>query len=122
LGYETCLIGNTEELAFEKQLGIDIGRAVIGVAPGRLTRMKSEPGPPMTLGGAAAAQVRLIVWCKDCRHQVSPIPPRSPPGVAPKRPCSISASGWSVLAAAAGRPIWWRAARDKYRSFPIGSR
>jgi hypothetical protein len=24
----------------------------------------------MTLGAAAAAQVRLIVWCKKCRHQV----------------------------------------------------
>jgi hypothetical protein len=34
--------------------------------------MKSEPGPPMTLGNAAAAGVRLIVWCKDCRHQVEP--------------------------------------------------
>jgi hypothetical protein len=30
------------------------------------TRMKSEPGPPMTLGGAAAAGVRIIVWCKGC--------------------------------------------------------
>jgi Zn finger protein HypA/HybF involved in hydrogenase expression len=28
----------------------------------------------MTLGGAAAAQVRFIVWCKDCRHQVEPDP------------------------------------------------
>jgi hypothetical protein len=35
---------------------------------------KSEPGPPMTLGNAAAAQVRLIIWCKDCRHQVEPDP------------------------------------------------
>jgi hypothetical protein len=35
--------------------------------------MKSEPGPPMTLGGAAA-RVRLIVWCKDCQHQVEPDP------------------------------------------------
>jgi hypothetical protein len=26
----------------------------------------------MTLGNAAAAHVRLIVWCKDCRHQVEP--------------------------------------------------
>jgi hypothetical protein len=34
--------------------------------------MKSEPGPPMTLG--AAAQVRLIVWCKACQHQVEPDP------------------------------------------------
>jgi hypothetical protein len=28
----------------------------------------------MTLGGAAAAQVRLIVWCRDCHHQVEPDP------------------------------------------------
>jgi hypothetical protein len=33
--------------------------------------MKSYPGPPMTLGDAAAAAgVRLIVWCKKCQHQV----------------------------------------------------
>src|SRR5216684_4617490 len=38
------------------------------------SRMKSEPGPPMTLGSAAAAGVRLIVWCWDCRHQVEPDP------------------------------------------------
>jgi hypothetical protein len=31
-------------------------------------------GPPMTLGNAAAARVRLIVWCLDCRHQVEPDP------------------------------------------------
>jgi hypothetical protein len=36
--------------------------------------MKSEPGPPMTLGTAAAAGVRLIVWCKDCSHQIEPDP------------------------------------------------
>jgi hypothetical protein len=24
----------------------------------------------MTLGNAAAARVRLIVWCRDCRHRV----------------------------------------------------
>ena len=28
----------------------------------------------MTLGGAAAAHVRFIVWCKDCQHQVEPDP------------------------------------------------
>jgi hypothetical protein len=37
-------------------------------------RVKSEPGPPMTLGGAAAAGVRLIVWCRQCRHRVEPDP------------------------------------------------
>jgi hypothetical protein len=36
--------------------------------------MKSDPGPPMTLGAAAAAQVRLIVWCKACEDQVEPDP------------------------------------------------
>ena len=32
--------------------------------------MKSEPAPPMTLGGAARAGLRLIVWCWDCGRQV----------------------------------------------------
>jgi hypothetical protein len=31
-------------------------------------------GPPMTLGAAAAARVRLIAWCRNCRHPVSPDP------------------------------------------------
>jgi len=39
---------------------------------GRL--MKSPPGPPMTLGNAANAKVRLIVSCKACRHQVEADP------------------------------------------------
>jgi hypothetical protein len=26
----------------------------------------------MTLGNAAAARVRFIVWCLECRHQVEP--------------------------------------------------
>jgi len=28
----------------------------------------------MTLGNAPAAHVRLVVWCKDCGHQVEPDP------------------------------------------------
>jgi hypothetical protein len=36
--------------------------------------MKSEPGPPMTLGNAAKAELRLIVWCRGCGHQVEPVP------------------------------------------------
>jgi hypothetical protein len=36
--------------------------------------MKSEHSPPATLGSSAAAQARLIVWCKDCQHQVEPDP------------------------------------------------
>jgi hypothetical protein len=34
--------------------------------------MRSKLGPPMTLRNAAAARVRLIVWCKACCHQVEP--------------------------------------------------
>ena len=28
----------------------------------------------MTLGNAAAAKVRFIVWCLDCAHQIEPDP------------------------------------------------
>jgi hypothetical protein len=50
--------------------------------------MKSEPGPPMTLGNAAAARVRLIVWCRDCQYQVEPDPAKTPKGsiLASQRP------------------------------------
>jgi hypothetical protein len=43
-------------------------------APLRPLTLKSVPGPPMTLGNAAAAHVRLIVWCWDCSHQLEPDP------------------------------------------------
>jgi hypothetical protein len=36
--------------------------------------LKSEPGSTMTLGSAAAAHVRLIVWCQGCRLQIEPDP------------------------------------------------
>jgi hypothetical protein len=36
--------------------------------------VRSEPGPSMTLSNAAAAHVRLIVWCLDRRHQDEPDP------------------------------------------------
>jgi anti-sigma factor RsiW len=38
----------------------------------RRGKVKFEPRPPMTLGNAAAARVRLVVWCKACRYQVEP--------------------------------------------------
>ena len=34
----------------------------------------SYTGPPMTLDNAAAAHVRLIVWCTACQHRVEPDP------------------------------------------------
>jgi hypothetical protein len=36
--------------------------------------VNAHVGPMMTLGNAAAAKVRLIVGCLDCRHQVAPDP------------------------------------------------
>jgi hypothetical protein len=35
-------------------------------------REKTHPGPPATLGSTAAAGAQIIVWCRDCRHQVEP--------------------------------------------------
>jgi len=35
--------------------------------------MKAYTGPPATLGSSsAAAQARILVWCRDCRHKVEP--------------------------------------------------
>jgi hypothetical protein len=59
---------------------VRISAAVAGarrVIRGRQTpapRMKAYRGPLMTLGNAAAAGVRLVVWCRDCRRQVEPDP------------------------------------------------
>jgi hypothetical protein len=36
--------------------------------------LKPYRGPPMTLGSATKAGVRLIIWCKVCQHQVEPDP------------------------------------------------
>ena len=36
--------------------------------------MKPYRGPPMTLGSAAAAHVRFMVWCKACGYRAEPDP------------------------------------------------
>jgi len=36
--------------------------------------MKPYRGPPMTLGSAAAAHLRLLVCCKACGHRSEPDP------------------------------------------------
>jgi hypothetical protein len=36
--------------------------------------LKSQPGRPATLGSSAGAGVHLIVWCRNCRHQVEADP------------------------------------------------
>lgn len=61
--------------------------------------MKSELGPPMTLGNAAAARVRLIVWCLDCRHQAHQAEP-DPAGMAER--LWPQDDGWSMVGAVFG--------------------
>jgi hypothetical protein len=36
--------------------------------------VKSQPGPPATLGRTAAAGARIVVWCRACGHQSEPDP------------------------------------------------
>ena len=36
--------------------------------------MKSDPGPPATLGSTAEAGARIVVWCLNCGHSVEPDP------------------------------------------------
>src|SRR4029077_15080109 len=64
-----------------------IPAAIAGPMPE--TPLKSFPGPPMTLGSAAAAHLTLIVWCKDCRHQVDQTRRRWLLGSVPKRRCRM---------------------------------
>src|SRR6516165_203263 len=72
---------------------------------GRL--IKPPPGPPMTLGNAANAKVRLIVWCKACSHQVEPDPAEMARQYgAPGPASSIGATDLSVPRAVAGKWIW----------------
>src|SRR5271166_6452126 len=52
----------------------DTRHAVLLSQGQRVDFVKPYRGPPMTLGAAATAQVRLIVWCKECQHQVEPDP------------------------------------------------
>jgi hypothetical protein len=66
--------------------------------------MKSEHGPPMTLGAAAAAGVRLIVWCKSCQHQVEP----DPAEVVARYGADTSVLDWRerLVCSECGGPIW----------------
>ena len=51
----------------------------------------------MTLGNAATAKVRLILWCKACRHQVEPDPAELARTCGPDSPCPIGVLGWCGL-------------------------
>jgi hypothetical protein len=67
--------------------------------------VKSQPGPPMTLGNAPAARVRLIVWCLDCGHQVEPDPAET-----------AARYGDEIPVVEVGRWIWWRPGREAWSS------
>jgi hypothetical protein len=43
-------------------------------APSPERRKKTPPGPPITLGNAAAGRARFIVWRKARGHRVEPDP------------------------------------------------
>ena len=61
----------------------------------------------MTLGNAAAARVRLIVWRKGCQRQVEPDPAEL---AGARYGAETPVLGWRErlgLFPAAGRSIWW---------------
>jgi hypothetical protein len=47
-------------------------RKAVRRAPRPAPAVKAYAGPPMTLGNAASAHVRLIVWCKSCGRRTEP--------------------------------------------------
>ena len=60
----------------------------------------------MTLGGAAKARLRLIVWWKNCQHQLEPDPPNKPSSMALRRAFSTGDGGLCARDAEAERLIW----------------
>jgi hypothetical protein len=61
----------------------------------------------MTLGSAAAARVRLIVWCKDCRHQVEPDPAAMAERYGAATTVPECVSGCHARNAAVAISTWW---------------
>jgi hypothetical protein len=64
----------------------------------------------MTLGNAAAAGVRLLVWCKDCQHQVEPDPAEMAARYGAETPVPDGVIGSPVPRQSAGR---YRGDRDQ---------
>jgi len=65
----------TGALAQDQEPGLFAGgRSDRSVQPAAADGTMKYTGPPATLGSSAAALVRLIVWCRDCQHQVEPDP------------------------------------------------
>ena len=72
--------------------------------------MNAYRGPPMTLGNAAAAKVRLIVWCRRCGTRSSPIPTKWRSFTAPRSLFLTGKLASSAPGAGAGVSISWLAA------------
>jgi hypothetical protein len=51
------------------QLDLSDDEAAARQAKPEASAVKPYRGPPMTLGAAAAAQARLIVWCRACSRR-----------------------------------------------------
>jgi hypothetical protein len=66
----------------------------------RTPPVKPYRGTPMTLGAAASAHIRLVVWCKDCRHQAEPDPATMATLYGADTSSSIGTSGSSAPPAA----------------------
>lgn len=58
--------------------------------PRPTSAMNAYNGSPMTLGNAAAAHVRFVVWCLDCAHQVEP----DPAEIAERHGADMTALAW----------------------------
>jgi len=50
----------------------EVGDEVATIAKEAPKRPRRRPMPPLTLGQAVAARVRLIVWCRACQHRFEP--------------------------------------------------
>jgi hypothetical protein len=61
-------------------------------APPQNFGVKSQPGPPMTLGNAAPPRSGLIDWCKGCQHQVEPDPAEMAARNGAERPSPMDAN------------------------------
>ena len=69
--------------------------------------MKPYRGPPMTLGNAAAARVRLIVWCRHCGRQVEPDPAEMAGRYGAEKPFLTGTLALFARDAGADRSISW---------------
>jgi len=71
---KTLICGISNIFAGGRQGGSVQRAAAAAARSDRDIEMTAYSGPPMTLGNAAAARVRLVVWCKSCGYQSEPDP------------------------------------------------